>query len=125
MAQPDWSDAQADADACDVFVVIGTSGLVLPAAGLPHRAASHGSKVIHIDPHEVGLCDAWLRGPLREWAESLLDERRLRTEGLFRSEPIAARWREHLDGRRDHTYSLWSVLMVQAWLDREQTQVVA
>jgi asparagine synthase (glutamine-hydrolysing) len=68
---------------------------------------------------------AWLRGPLREWAESLLDEKRLRGEGLFRSEPIAARWREHLDGRRDHTYALWSVLMVQAWLDRVTTQVVA
>ena len=43
--------------------------------------------------------DAWLRGPLRDWAEALLDERRLREEGFFAPEPIRAGWEAHLGGR--------------------------
>jgi asparagine synthase (glutamine-hydrolysing) len=60
----------------------------------------------------------WLRGPLREWADSLLDAGRLRREGWFDPAPIRAQWNEHLSGRRDRVASLWSVLMFQAWLDR-------
>jgi asparagine synthase (glutamine-hydrolysing) len=62
----------------------------------------------------------WLRGPLRPWAESLLDETRLRTEGIFEPLPIVQRWREHRSGRADWVSSLWSVLMFQAWLDQNQ-----
>ena len=58
----------------------------------------------------------WLRGPLRPWAENLLDQNRLNFEGYFYSEPIRKKWAEHLSGRRDHTASLWAVLMFQAWL---------
>lgn len=61
---------------------------------------------------------AWLRGALRPWAESLLDENRLQTEGFFHVVPIRKQWAEHLDGRRDHTASLWAVLMFQAWLSQ-------
>ena len=64
--------------------------------------------------------DAWLRGPLRDWAESLLDERRLRDQGLLNPEPIRRKWLEHLSGTTDWHYHLWDVLMLQAWLD-EQT----
>ena len=59
----------------------------------------------------------WLRGPLRDWAESLLDEQRLLREGYFYPAPIRQKWVEHLSGRREHTASLWAVLMFHAWLD--------
>jgi asparagine synthase (glutamine-hydrolysing) len=59
----------------------------------------------------------WLRGPLRPWAESLLNEQRLQSEGYFHPEPILAKWAEHLNDQCDHTASLWTVLMFQAWLE--------
>ncbi len=59
----------------------------------------------------------WLRGPLRGWAEDLLDESRLKREGLFNPSIVAARWREHLNGERPWEYHLWDILMFQAWKD--------
>ena len=64
----------------------------------------------------VPLCD-WLRGPLRAWAESLIDESRLRREGYFHAGPIRKLWSVHLSGKRDNTAPLWNVLMFQAWLE--------
>ena len=57
----------------------------------------------------------WLRGPLREWAEGLLDERHLKEEGIF--EPTAVRecWNQHLAAAGDHWQLLWNVLMFQQW----------
>lgn len=62
--------------------------------------------------------DQWLRGPLREWAEHLLDPATLRRQGYFAPEPVARAWADHLDGRRSNQYPLWVVLMFQAWLER-------
>ncbi|MBA4395015.1 MAG: asparagine synthetase B, partial [Desulfobacca sp.] len=63
--------------------------------------------------------DSWLRGPLREWSESLLDETRLRQESFFDPKPIREKWREHLSGRRNWQYPLWDVLMFQSWLETQ------
>lgn len=60
---------------------------------------------------------AWLRGPLRAWADDLLSPARLRAQGLVDPVPVQARWRELLDGRPGREYSLWSVLVLQSWLD--------
>jgi asparagine synthase (glutamine-hydrolysing) len=63
--------------------------------------------------------DAWLRGPLRDWAAALLDPARLRREGYFDPAPIASAWHAHLRGEASNGYRLWSVLMFQAWLENE------
>jgi asparagine synthase (glutamine-hydrolysing) len=60
----------------------------------------------------------WLRGPLRDWAEALLDERRLREAGLMDVARVRRTWDEHLSGQRNWQYLLWDVLMFEAWRDR-------
>ena len=63
----------------------------------------------------------WLRGPLRDWAESLLDEQRLEHEGYLNPMPIRNVWQSLLTGQSEWAYGgelLWTVLMFQAWLEQ-------
>ena len=60
--------------------------------------------------------DSWLRGPLRDWAESLLAEDRLRREGWFDAKQVRAAWRSYLAGGSEWQQHLWTVLMFQAWV---------
>jgi asparagine synthase (glutamine-hydrolysing) len=64
----------------------------------------------------------WLRGVLREWAESLLDERRLQQEGFFNVAYVRQQWQRHLAGVQDHAPFLWNVLMFQVWLEQRSMQ---
>jgi asparagine synthase (glutamine-hydrolysing) len=63
--------------------------------------------------------DEWLRGPLREWAEALLEESRLKREGYLNPGVVRSAWEAHLSGKACYGYRLWSVLMFQSWLEAQ------
>lgn len=62
----------------------------------------------------------WLQGPLRDWADAFLDEKRLKEEGFFDPAPIRKMWQEHASGKRRWHYYLWDILMFQAWLENQR-----
>lgn len=62
----------------------------------------------------------WIKGPLRPWAEELVDPARLENEGWFDVAAVRRRWTDHLSGARDCTFSLWAVLMFQSWSDAQR-----
>jgi asparagine synthase (glutamine-hydrolysing) len=59
----------------------------------------------------------WLRGPLRDWAESVLSDSRLAQHGVLDADVVRKSWAEHINGRRDMHLPLWTALMLQSWLD--------
>jgi asparagine synthase (glutamine-hydrolysing) len=63
--------------------------------------------------------DLWLRGPLKDWAEALIDRKRLKAEGYFNPTLVREKWAQHLSGRRNWSYHLWDILMFQAWLEAQ------
>jgi asparagine synthase (glutamine-hydrolysing) len=60
---------------------------------------------------------SWLRGPLRDWAEDLLNEKRLNQENFFNTKLVRDKWLEHLNGKKNWQHHLWDILMFQAWLE--------
>jgi asparagine synthase (glutamine-hydrolysing) len=60
----------------------------------------------------------WIKGSMREWAESLINERRLKKEGYFKEQTVGKMWQQHLSGKYNHTHELWNILMFQAWFER-------
>jgi len=63
----------------------------------------------------------WIKGPLRSWAEDLLDPALIRSQGWLDADIVQKRWRQHLSGQRDSTPALWALLMFQAWLGLQET----
>ena len=64
-----------------------------------------------------GPLDAWWRGPIKNWAQDLLNQERLRAQGLFDPEPIDALLQQHMRGQANNSARLWDVLMLQTWLE--------
>ena len=62
----------------------------------------------------------WLRGPLRDWAEELINEKRIKDQGLLSHKTVRKCWQDHLEGKRNWQNKLWSVLMFQSWLDEQK-----
>lgn len=65
----------------------------------------------------------WIRGPLRPWAEELLEPRRMAEDGWFDPAIVQRRWRDHLTGRRDSAPALWAILMFQAWMQEQKSRM--
>jgi asparagine synthase (glutamine-hydrolysing) len=69
--------------------------------------------------------DEWLRDSLRDWAEDLLDERRLRDSGMFKADTIRRTWQRHVKGESDEQLALWPILMFQSWATIARTAETA
>ena len=57
----------------------------------------------------------WLRGPLKSWAENLLNKQRITREGFFEPELIESLWKSHLNGKKNWGERLWAILVFQLW----------
>ncbi len=77
-----------------------------------------GTLVNRPKPEMVVPLDVWLRGPLKNWANDLLANKRLMQEGYLNPGPVRTAWKEHISGRRNNAQALWGVLMFQSWLEK-------
>jgi asparagine synthase (glutamine-hydrolysing) len=71
-----------------------------------------------IDRPKMGFgipLEAWLRGPLKEWADDLLNEKAIKESGMLNPKGVKQKWEEHISGKRNWHYQLWAILMFQAW----------
>ena len=66
---------------------------------------------------------AWLKGSLREWAESLLNENSIKNDGLLNYNQVRKLWDQHLSGKSDLTPQIWSILMFQSWLKEIKSSI--
>jgi asparagine synthase (glutamine-hydrolysing) len=64
--------------------------------------------------------DTWLRGPLRDWAENLLNGTKLSQGGFLNKELVRNKWEDFISKKSNFQYDLWNILMFQAWLDRNK-----
>ncbi len=62
----------------------------------------------------------WLRGPLKEWAATLLDCKKIDQAGYFNSSEVDKKWKEHLSGDRNWSGFLWNILMFQSWSEESR-----
>ena len=77
---------------------------------MPHDYFERPKQGFGIPVHE------WLRGPLREWGENLLDKQTLKEDGYFNVSTVRTLWRNHLSGKQNYGYELWNILVFQSWL---------
>ena len=61
----------------------------------------------------------WIRGPMKEWAKELIDNKRIEQERYFNAQAVVEMWQQHLSGKFNRTHELWNILMFQSWLDKE------
>ena len=64
-----------------------------------------------------------LRGPLRDWAESLLDEDKMKEQGLFNVHIVKKKWNDHIAGYGNYQHEIWNLLMFQSWFDAYQSDI--
>jgi len=65
--------------------------------------------------------DEWLRGPLKVWADRLLDREKLANHGILDADTVAQEWDWHKENRIQRGQALWGVLMFQAWADKHRS----
>ena len=90
---------------------------------VPTAASAQSAPSGHYPATATGLAipvGEWIKGPLRPWAEDLLDPPAMAAEGWFDPAIVERRWRDHLAGRRDSAPALWAILMFQSWLREEK-----
>jgi asparagine synthase (glutamine-hydrolysing) len=75
-----------------------------------------------VERPKMGFCiplDEWLRGPMREWTEALLEPRWLEQREFFHAGSVRKMWKDHLFGRGAWQFPLWDILMFQLWLQHQ------